>query len=59
MNKQSIIPQKVIQIAKAIQSAEQNNQQLIIAQARQWGKTAAKKLANGEQVLPTNLNDNN
>jgi hypothetical protein len=45
MSKQTIIPQKVVKMAKAIQKADQNKQQLIIIQARAWGKTMAYKLA--------------
>ena len=56
---QKIIPEKVVKIAKAMQEAKKNSQQLIIVQKRQWGNTAAHKLANGEQILPTTLNDQN
>ena len=57
--KQNVIPKKVVDMAKAIQSADQNGQHLVIVQKRQWGKRAAIKLAKGEQILPTNLNENN
>jgi hypothetical protein len=53
MNKQQIIPDKVIKMAKAMNWADQNGAQLIIIQKRQWGKTAARKLAKGEQILPS------
>jgi hypothetical protein len=43
--KQEIIPQKIVEMAKAIQRADQNKQELVIIQKRQWGKTAAYKLA--------------
>lgn len=56
---QKIIPENVVEIAKAMQEADKNGQQVIIIQKRQWGKTAARKLANGEQILPTTLNDSN
>ena len=52
MNKQQIIPQKVINIAKAVQEAEQKGQQLVVIHKRKWGETAARKLAKGEQILP-------
>ena len=42
---QDIIPRKVVEMAKSIQKADQNKDQLIIIQKRQWGKTAAYKLA--------------
>ena len=57
--KQTIIASKVITMAKTIQSAEANNQHLVIVQRRQSGKTAAIRLAKGEQILPTNLSDSN
>lgn len=56
---QNIIPKKVINMAKAMQETNKSGQQLVIVQKRQWGRNAARKLANGEQILPTNLNDNN
>ena len=57
--KQTIIPEKVIRMANAIQDTERNNQHVVIVHKRQWGETAARKLAKGEQILPTNLNDHN
>lgn len=56
---QNIIPEKVVKMAKAMQEAEKDNKHLIIIQARQTGKTMARKLANGEQVLNSNLLDPN
>lgn len=55
--KQNIIPEKVIRIAKFIQ--EHPGQHVVVVHKRQWGETAARKLAKGEQILPNNLNDNN
>lgn len=43
--KQTIIPQKVIKMAKAIQYADQNKQELIIVQPRATGKTWAYRIA--------------
>lgn len=43
--KQTVIPNKVIKMAKAILEADKNKQQLITVQKRQSGKTAAIKLA--------------
>jgi hypothetical protein len=43
--KQTAIPKKVIEMAKFIQKCDQNKQQSVIAQGRQWGKAAAFKLA--------------
>ena len=59
MVKQQIIPEKVINIAKAVQEAEQKGQQLIVIHKRQWGETAARKLAKGEQILPAKEPSNN
>lgn len=59
MSKQNIIPKKVIDMAKAMQEADKNGQHLVILQARQSGKTAAKKLVKGEQILPTNIHNDN
>jgi len=50
--KQEIIPRKVIDLAKAIQKAQASNSQLLIGQARKWGKKAAYSLAQGNQILP-------
>ena len=59
MNKQQIIHEKVISIAKAVQDAEQKGQQLIVIHKRKWGETAARKLAKGEQILPANQPSDN
>lgn len=56
---QSIIPPKVVKIAKAMIEARASGQQLIVMQRRQSGLTMANKLANGEQVLPTSLYQEN
>lgn len=42
---QTVIPKKVIEMAKAIIDADKNKQQLIIVQRRQSGKTKAIKIA--------------
>lgn len=42
---QTIIPKKVIEMAKFIQECDQNKQQFIISHTRQSGKTWAYKLA--------------
>jgi len=43
--RQTIIPQKVIKMAKAIQHADQNKQQILIVQSRATGKTWAYRIA--------------
>jgi hypothetical protein len=43
--KQTVIPKKVVEMAKAIQEADKNKRQLVIIQKRQSGKTAAYRLA--------------
>lgn len=43
--KQYVIAQEVIRMAKAIQSADQNKQQLIIIQKRSLGKVEAYRIA--------------
>lgn len=57
--KQNIIPEKVVKMAKAMQEAKENKQQLSILQIRHSGLRAAMRLANGEQILPTTLSENN
>ena len=58
---QDIIPQKIIDIAKAINAAKNDDQcmGITIVYGRKWGVKAAVKLSNGEQILPTNLNNDN
>lgn len=43
--KQHVIAQEVIRMAKAIQSADQNKQHLVIIQKRSWGKGEAYRIA--------------
>jgi hypothetical protein len=43
--KQTVIPKKVVEMAKFIQECDKNKQQFTILQARQSGKMAAYKLA--------------
>lgn len=43
--KQTVIPDKVIKMAKFIQECDQNKQNFTIVQSRQSGRTAALKLA--------------
>lgn len=43
--KQSVIPQKVIKMAKFIQECDQKKQSFVIVQGRQTGRSAALKLA--------------
>jgi len=45
--KQTIIPQFIIKMAKAIQDADQKKHQLIIMQRRACGKTEAYNIARG------------
>lgn len=50
--KQTVIPHKVIEMAKAIQKAAERKEYLTIIQTRRCGKGLAMKLANGDQILP-------
>lgn len=43
--KQTVIPKKVIEMAKFIQECDQNKSTPVIMQSRQYGRTAAFKLA--------------
>lgn len=43
--KQTVIPEKVVEMARFIQECDQKKQQFVIMHSRQWGKTAAFKLA--------------
>jgi len=54
---QSIIPSKVIQMAKAMLEAQREGKHLVIKQMRQTGRTMATKLARGEQVLPVDASN--
>lgn len=43
--KQTVIPEKVIEMAKFIQECDQKKQPFTILKRRQWGLTAAMNLA--------------
>jgi hypothetical protein len=59
------IPKKVIEMAKAIEDADKNAERIVIIQSRNWGKTAAYRLARmtedipHEVIEPKQLPDNN
>jgi hypothetical protein len=59
MTKQHIIPDKVINLAKAIQKAQASNSQLLIGQARRHSLKEAYRLSQGEQILPANKPSDN